>query len=260
MGKHKRKYQKKRKSMNLFHKPRQQNSKTANTQENSQEKDEAITSVITTTSKIEPAPLKRHDSDDCHQQPTPWYWRLLEGIGIVFGIIYAIVALCQWRDLRQNFEVDQRAWLKVVPIFPQKITIASLPIKVSNVGKSVASRASVDAVFEIVESSKTPSFSLEKGHTHDDISMFFPTDQDPIEVGLEPPYTPPHTLTEAELGSLARGDSYIAVFGRILYRDQFGLHWTIFCAWHSYTELRSVTVNARPCVAFNAVGDGKPPQ
>src|SRR5690242_15697621 len=58
--------------------------------------------------QVKPAP---RDTDKTKQ---PWYktlngWKAaLEVIAIPFAVGYALVTWLQWRDLRHNFEIDQR--------------------------------------------------------------------------------------------------------------------------------------------------------
>src|ERR1017187_1018967 len=70
----------------------------------------------------------------------------LERVGIMFGVAYAVTTILQWHDLRHNFEVDQRAWIKTEFMLNAEIPRVSLPMKVINVGKSPALWTVVDAL------------------------------------------------------------------------------------------------------------------
>lgn len=37
----------------------------------------------------------------------------ISGIGVAGAVVYAVITYFQWRDLRHNFEIDERAWIKV---------------------------------------------------------------------------------------------------------------------------------------------------
>jgi len=98
----------------------------------------------------------------------------LERVGILFGIIYAVTTLLQWRDLRHNFEVEQRAWLKVTfgwPIKPTSIVLAHI----ENVGKSPAFDTMSEFVFTVLDKNTPPPFHFIGAHTFTIVpSVFFP--------------------------------------------------------------------------------------
>lgn len=73
----------------------------------------------------DPAPRNRGESEQSGNAANPWWKRgigslkklrarrVLETIGVIAGIGYAVVTYLQWRNLTHNFEVDQRAWIGV---------------------------------------------------------------------------------------------------------------------------------------------------
>jgi hypothetical protein len=191
-------------------------------------------------------------------------WRLVEGIGIAAGIGYASVTYVQWKDLRHNFEVDQRAWVRVrYAILKDKLSendvMNSWPLTVQNIGKSPAKHTLVNAQFEIVPKIAPPSLSFNRPHTQVQVSLLFPTDDDTFPVALQSNSDKVHNLSVDEIRDLTSGRSYLAVFALVAYEDQFGEHWTRFCNWKSFSETPD-TFQARDCIAWNEVGDGKPPQ
>jgi hypothetical protein len=46
-----------------------------------------------------------------------WVWQIIKGTleigGFAAVIVYAVTTYCQWRDLRHNFIVDERAWVGI---------------------------------------------------------------------------------------------------------------------------------------------------
>jgi len=192
------------------------------------------------------------------------WWRILEGLGIVAAIAYAILTYLQWSDLRHNFMVDERSWVKLQPAWAQFDPTHGTGLNVSlvNAGKSTITGLYAEGVFEIVNSSDSPSFSLHKRHsTHSEV-LLFPGDTSVFPIQLFDQSTKqPRTLTPDELKAMSEGNMYGAVFGWIVYFDQFGKHWYRFCAWNGAV---GVPPNSRAksgdCVAWNRIGDGKPPK
>jgi hypothetical protein len=68
----------------------------------------------------------------------------------------------------------------------------------------------------------------------------------------------PRAFTLEEINALQKGTKYAAVFGMIVYNDQFGIHWYRFCAWNPNYGTAMGSANASECVAWNVAGDGKP--
>jgi hypothetical protein len=191
----------------------------------------------------------------------------LEIVGLLAGIGYAIVTYCQWRDLRHNFELEQRAWIKVdYPEFGHSPPSVPVTVKFINVGKSPALRIGASTVVEIVDNRKEPSFlDFPKRNSGMFVSLIFPTEN--IEYAAElfngnTAQAVPRELTASEVESLLKGDSYMAVYGSVMYSDQFGTHWTRFCNWKVFatTQIEKPrvfgVVRAAACTAFNETGDG----
>lgn len=187
--------------------------------------------------------------------------RSLEITGIVAGIGYAGVTYLQWRDLRHNFEVDERALLKITPSFPETITenmkIEMIPVNVLNLGKSVGLQVAVQGLSEVLENDRAPGLLVDRRHTLVLISLLYPDDPDRLQIGFGGAGQP-IALTQTDIENLLANRSYIAVHGQAQYRDQFGLHWIRYCAWKSYGR-EFVNQNTESCLAFNTMGDGKPP-
>jgi hypothetical protein len=189
----------------------------------------------------------------------PWS-EILSKSGIAAGIAIAFLTYLQWHDLRHNFMVDQRSWLKIGTLWPElkSDTPAVITGELSNIGKSVITGLYGETAFEIVDAADAPSFSLEKRHNFTSMNPVFPTDSHKFPIELwdrkrktQRPFTP------TEIQQLKSGQTYIATFGMFFYSDQFGKHWYRFCQWHSYNEGVQGSFNAAPCVNWNAGGDGR---
>jgi hypothetical protein len=86
--------------------------------------------------KITPSPLKSDQANQCRYETSPRWKKILEGLALTAGISYAIITFFEWRDLRRNFKVDERAWVGPKELIPQgekKITVA-----ITNTGKTPA--------------------------------------------------------------------------------------------------------------------------
>ncbi|MGA8150095.1 MAG: hypothetical protein WB952_04040 [Terriglobales bacterium] len=58
-------------------------------------------------------------------------WRILQGIGIIAGVVYAAVTYLQWKDLRNNFTNDERGYVQsVFPTFASNLA-ENVPIHVN---------------------------------------------------------------------------------------------------------------------------------
>jgi hypothetical protein len=176
--------------------------------------------------------------------------------------VHRSITYLQWHDLRHNFEVDQRAWLKVDVALPLQIKPdTTATVTVSNVGKSPALRIVVDMMFEVVKNGSAPNFVPVAHRTMANVPLMFPTEKgQPIVVPPTPNHDDgsPRDLTQDEINGLSTGTMYIAVLGMASYIDPFGTHWTRFCNWKPY-QMGQASFNANSCVVWNAVGDGEAP-
>jgi hypothetical protein len=183
-------------------------------------------------------------------------WRnMLTNIGIVAGVGYAVVTCLQWGDLRHNFYVDQRAWLRPTYLIPEQPS-AAIKVQIDNIGKSPAFNAKATVVYEVVNWQVQPSFDLSSPGTVETIpAVLFPTEFDSFQALL----SPNGILTAEDTKRVNSGDSYVALFGQMIYRDPFGNHWMRFCTWHAYgpTSYRH-QYNSTACALYTATGEGDP--
>jgi hypothetical protein len=259
--------------------PRKNDKKTVEQSNDAAHKKEDAADDPLIAAEIEPTPLQPKETEYQHGQQAVrgtmrervrrivrWinWWRVFEGVGIAAGILYASVSYLQWRDLRHNFEIEQRAWISVHMSDPNVYgdVSASAALTMTNVGKSPALGIAAHMLFEVVDRHNGPSLVLPR--TAYVSRLLFPTDTFPVTITPRDPKTGEgRKLTPTEFANLVKGNSYMAIFGQITYTDQFGMHWTRFCSWHPYNSLFATIpyfFNPRPCVQYNAVGDGEPPK
>ena len=249
----------------LANAPRQQDDRSPSDQSHTRQKDNGAEPEPSRPSNIIPA----HQHTEAPQQEWyktfgwrilrfVWSFRFLEGIGIIAVIVYTSLTWLQWRDLRHNFEVDQRAWIK--PLYKQPVddTVSIWQLRMNNIGKSPALRVFLIAVCENIPSQESPSFNrsgFNAGVISEVPLMFQGSDE--TDVGtISIPCAKGDHFTPGEVDALKGGTAYLAQWGQVIYADQFGPHWTRFCSWRKYSTMPDSAFNARSCVAFNAVGDG----
>lgn len=143
-----------------------------------------------TTSVVAPRPANPDKTKKSRRYAAPrrtlkwkaWRWTRriflkkdrLERVGICFGVAYAIVTIIQWRDLRQNFKIDQRAWVSIGFALPATITPnASVVVEAKNVGKSPAVRSAGDYLFQVIDSDSAPSFVVVAHHNSARVGLLF---------------------------------------------------------------------------------------
>jgi hypothetical protein len=216
---------------------------------------------------IDPPPRNtKHPAESTEKRP-PWWmcwgtWKeSLQVVGIAAAIAYAIITYFQWKDLRHNFEADQRAWVKLGYTWPplnsdRPATMNGLLV---NTGKSPITTLYAEGALEVVNSNNPPSFGLHERHSTHGEALLFPGDNSLFPINLYDPTTKQHrAFTPDEIIGLRNGTSYVAAFGVIIYTDHFNVHWYRFCNWTPDYAMVSGNVNAGECVNWNRAGDGKP--
>ncbi|MEP7366438.1 MAG: hypothetical protein ABI972_24540 [Acidobacteriota bacterium] len=194
---------------------------------------------------------------------------LLGFIGNAASIISAIaakksadVATGALDVARASEQADRRAWLKLTLDLPASdIPLSGMLARVTNIGKTPAVGAIHGlAKIEILDINSEPSFNFRRNNSNIEFAMMFPNDSRdfPVELNLGADGSR-QMLSEAEILDLKNGKTYLAVYGMISYKDNFGMHWTRACRWNSYSPDPELMIQARPCVSWNAAGDGPPP-
>jgi hypothetical protein len=221
---------------------------------------------------------------DTEKPQKAWYktldgWKkVLEIIAIPFAIIYAIITYFQWQDIRHNFQVDERAWIKSttdkdingvyvngapVPWTSDTPTFPIWTVTLTNIGKSVATDVHSDGILEIFGNLQTPSMNFPQAHSQSSSKVLYPQQDTQFHITLDQ-ISSPLSLTKDEYDKLMDGDDYFVVFTETTYRDQFGQHWSRMCNFAgAFDKSRSKSFvhgfAAKPCSDWNAVGDGPPP-
>jgi hypothetical protein len=212
---------------------------------------------------VERTPANFGDTRNKTEQSQPWWlmrvwlWPKWKGIiqtsGIVGGVVIAWATYWQWRDLRQNFEVDQRAWIEYTkkPDVPGGVTrtvnITSgqpiyYPFSFKNTGKTPAKNLEMTVFVDVFPALQAPDLNNvdepSKDPIHADITLgVLPANEDTVQViwrGDSATHAPV-LATDAEMKMVASGTGYFVVFGIIKYQDIFGVHhWTKFCDWNGH--------------------------
>ena len=238
--------------------PGKQNEKPVS---NASDTDREINSLAATASRLtnrNPTPKQSHDTKQKWYQSFKWWKSRIQFAALIAGVGYAFVTYFQWKDLRRNFITNERAWMKISAGISDLSDVMSVKMEVKNVGKSVVSKIVVYAALEVVNKESSPDFfhaGLVAYFRH--VAQLFPNDTTTF-VTTPTAHSPtgneePRKLTIMERDSLRAGQSYIAVYATAIYTDQFGAHWTRFCAWQAYA---TSDFAADACTSYNAVGEG----
>lgn len=250
--------------MSKRNRPRKNDKKHQGPQSHSAQQNENTPGKATMT--VNPAPNNANKANTADTKPIPWWaswknWKeVLEGIGIVAAILYALVTYLQWKDLRNNFIADERSWIKLGYTWPplRSNQPAMINGELINIGKSPITFLYAEGVFDIVRSENPPSFSMKRTHSTHSEAPLFPSDHSPFPIALFNQTTKAgRAFTAEEIEGLQKGTHYAVVFGWIVYRDQFRAHWYRFCSWNSYASSPG-TARAGGCVAWNRTGDDQP--
>jgi len=214
---------------------------------------------------IEPAPDNPTQPETGEDASMPWWkrwnggWKgILESIGLLAAIAYAIVNYFQWSDLRHNFQSTERAWVKIDVAWPPAPD-GSFGIQTANFGKNAALAVRVHTWVEVLNKQSAPVLDESGNHFVQAYGLLFPGDTDTSSVGGRAALAGgPAPFTEREKEDITTGEAYVVAYGVVTYHDQFGYHWTRLCDWKSYLDTPAHgTANALSCVRYNSVGDGK---
>jgi hypothetical protein len=209
--------------------PWKQNNASESPREAAANKNDTASGKPSLAIQIPPSPCNPKKSSK------PWYktlqgWKtLLEVIAIPFAITYAVVTWCQWRDLRNNFEIEQRAWIYFKDLKTNRAVANGVP--------GVIDGYTFSAILE--NSGNTPATQAFIYFTSDvvasDMLFDFPID---TKMGYAKLVFGPHASIETSTISLT--DQYWAVppkktrifWGWVVYRDIFpktDIRLTEFC-------------------------------
>jgi hypothetical protein len=197
------------------------------------------------------------------------YKLLLEGATFLAVVFYAGIAWWQGCLMKQtvqitrdNFIVDQRAWISVsIPnFFPLDGPTIPLKIQIVDTGKTIARNVRGSFIATVLNKGDMPPFDqFDDGHPHNVIHApaVFPTATPPLEAVVTVmqygPKVPEVIVPTQELRDkiLKSGESYIVILGKITYCDVFRVkHSTTFC--HGGGKALEVS-GVKECIAYNDV-------
>jgi hypothetical protein len=174
---------------------------------------------------------------DPNQSQRPWYktvdgWKtVLELVGIPFAIAYAIITFFQWRDLRHNFKVEQRAWIGYNTMAITNLKAGEplrCDIKLLNSGKTFALEVNMPGG---IQTSEVGLEDAQRQFAVKSISYIAPRSKvlfPSVEVNL--PSETAERLSPAQVAAVSSGTLHVYLFADISYRDIFGdQHTTHFC-------------------------------
>lgn len=163
--------------------------------------------------------------------------------------------------IKQQMRQDQRAWMSVAvtgaPVPGAKqgtITFKiaenrpiEIPLQLMDIGKTSA--RSVEAVFfvEVVKNGQLPRLDSPRKMAESGFSsgILYPN------IPYESSAFRGRPIDRAEQEDLIAGRAYIAVHGRVDFRDVFKVrHWTKFCLW---VPLANAQYTSRECAQYNNV-------
>jgi hypothetical protein len=186
--------------------------------------------------------------------------------GVALALISLLFVWFSYQQSRQTLELDQRAWLEYAktPDAPnsQRRTIQfqagqpfSVQVLFKNTGKTPA-RNLVATVFldTFGASEAVPLDHVGKSYTHETITAGILTPNDEFGPILVVRHGADHSVTlvtSEQVGALASGKFYFAIYGVISYDDIFGVHhWTNFCDWNG---VGAGPFNTYQCTEYNDV-------
>lgn len=162
--------------------------------------------------------------------------------------------------IRRQMRQDQRAWLRVdvgTVIYAQPGP-ASVPVTITNTGKTPAREVTEQIVVEKVKNTENLHFSYRVPRTVGTMGMLYPN---ALQQGIASTLAeargtqivPPAALSAADMQELLAGEAYLAIYGKITYLDVFGMnHYTKFCVFSSPAP-KQVYVTAKKCTDYNSV-------
>jgi hypothetical protein len=256
------KRQKKKLAKLQRHQPREDAVEPNRGEGNTENEKQTGEAIMTTLTQVDPSPGKGR-KPECRYEPPPKWKSVAEVVGIVFAIFYAIVTFFQWRDLRNNFRTDERAWVFLhnrpdmdkpstfAPIKMERGTPLIYPVRISNHGKTAAQNVVAKAFIDVLDARQEPNLGFV-----DDPDIHGPQR---YEQGITSPggwmdwdfQRPGRMIDDKEFVGVGQGSAYVVIFGIISYDDIFGNHhWTKFCSWLTPAP---GAYSTRSCTAFNSV-------
>jgi hypothetical protein len=162
--------------------------------------------------------------------------------------------------IRKQMRQDQRAWIDV-HIKGMEKPIENRPVEAlvsfNNTGKTPAIQFHMDVVVEIVPTERGPKFNYSVAHRNSIAGYVFQNTA-PVDARFFVQHYGKRKeivddlLSHADYEMLMSGDSYLAVYALLKYKDIFGVqHWAQICAWHSWGD-KGVP---QDCTRYNRVDE-----
>jgi hypothetical protein len=194
---------------------------------------------------------------ETEERTKPWnqdrsYLLQIGGVGV--AAIVAVIYFMQWMTMiksvdatRQASEREQRAWVSIhspMAFVDSKESLANMPIRIENIGKTPARRVVVDAWVELIPVDRRPDLS---GRAKTEYGLPFEN-----EKGGAPPW--PADDWEYEEFLAAR--IYALTYVKASYDDIFNVrHWTKFCTWRT----KAPSTPTAECSAINTTDTNDEP-
>lgn len=172
---------------------------------------------------------------------------------VAAATLYAGITAWQTYEIRRNFRMDQRAFMKITAEPAQRIDAISPAFwtaRFSNGGKTPAFKIESKFQFQFLKKYESPVFDYEtRPYSSANSPLMWSGDGDAIPVfrAYYANGSKQHVdagLSTEELGLLKDGEAWLVKNGRMTYEDMFGFkHVTTFCAFS--TMLRWTCANAK---------------
>lgn len=181
------------------------------------------------------------------------------------GVVIAVfTGLIFWKQLKE-MRTDQRAWVSMASgsgKFAKEAdgnTIVTVPMTITNTGKTPAKAVFNEIVVEKVKNGDSPEFIYDnRARTYNSTGTIFPNGTQQVTAGLlkgklNTNQTEPLLLTPSQVQDLTDGTYYLAIYSQTSYFDVFGTkHWLHFCAFATLSPV-PIPLTAKKCTDYNDV-------
>jgi hypothetical protein len=166
------------------------------------------------------------------------------------------VAQKEFDASQKTARLEQRAWIEPAVVKekldPHPNAVLAILVRQTNTGKVPAWNANSEFVVEVLEANEPPSFNFARDHFGNYGGVLFPS----AHLDLSVPWLLPNTtvsnppiLSKPTYDRLMRGDTYVAIFGKLSYTDAYGDHAQQWCVWQGWGSRH--VFNAKSCVDYN---------
>jgi hypothetical protein len=225
--------------------PRQNDDKPADPQNESPEKDQRSHINPSIPAEVKPPPKNPNEPCHCRYEPTPRWWRIFEGLGILAVIVYSVITWWMWRDSNHNFTVNERAWVGPSDIMRLYIVNDEAPgiqafadYSIKNFGHGPALK--VNSKGQFIIGFEGPGQEQAAHRELDRIAQTVCADTLAATSSLGMTVFPEQIFTMVHTPSTSGGEiifrsgaspiKKLWFIGCVTYRDQFGTsHWSRFC-------------------------------